>query len=98
MLIQCKQFQCKELQELQTEARRIERIQRENQPSEGDSKGNIQENHRGDLWMLYESDEKDPKSENSLFLRMIKLDVNTIENWTTTLQEADTLVARDSFG
>lgn len=93
MLIQCKQFQCKQLQELQTEARRIERIQRENQPSEGDSKGNIQENHRGDLWMLYESDEKDLKSENSLFLRMIKL-----ENWTTTLQEADTLVARDSFG
>lgn len=42
--------------------------------------------------MLTESSEDDLECENSLFLGMINLDVNTIENWTTNLQVGDTEV------
>lgn len=42
--------------------------------------------------MLTESDEDDSECENSLFLWIIKLDVNTIEKWTTTLKVGDTEV------
>lgn len=41
--------------------------------------------------MLIESDEDDLECEYSLFLGMINLDVNIIENWTTTLQVGDFL-------
>lgn len=42
--------------------------------------------------MLTESSEDDLACEYSLFLGMINLDVNTIENWTTNLQVGDTEV------
>lgn len=60
-------------------------------------RGRFQRKHPGkpkrrSVNMLTESDEDDSECENSLFLGMINLDVNTIENWTTTLQVADTEV------
>lgn len=42
--------------------------------------------------MLIESDEDDLECEYSLFLGMINLDVNILENWTTTSQVGDTEV------
>lgn len=42
--------------------------------------------------MFIESDEDDLECEYSLFLGMINLDVNILENWTTTLQVGDTEV------
>lgn len=42
--------------------------------------------------MLTESHEDDLECENSLFLGMINLDVNNIENWTTNLQVGNTEV------
>lgn len=60
-------------------------------------RGRFQRKHPGkpkrrSVNMLTESDEDDSECENSLFLGMINLDVNTIENWTTTLQVGDTEV------